>query len=119
MDPQNWRPDWVFAITTLLIRFFGIFIVLAILQICMQISGYIFSRLTPKEGPSLEGPPPSGGSVEDREEEQEIAAAIGVALSLYRAEMDQPLKLPTVSPSEWAISGRVAQLQSRLQRNWR
>jgi len=123
MDPQNWRPDWIFAITTLLIRFFGIFVVLGILQIGMQISGYIFRRLAERDETQLTSDSPMVDTAESSSQEEEslqpeTAAAIGVALSLYQSEVESPIALPTekspTSPSEWTIMGRMAQLQSRV-----
>jgi hypothetical protein len=70
--------DWGYALSTLIIRFVGIFVVLGMLQIVMQISGRIFARLdakkqaqTAKATPSKEATP------------EEIAA---IALSLYLDE---------------------------------
>ncbi|MBW1744282.1 MAG: hypothetical protein JRJ47_12780 [Deltaproteobacteria bacterium] len=68
--------DWGYALSTLVIRFVGIFVVLGTLQIVMQISGRIFARLDArkesKESPASKGPTP-----------EEIAA---IALSLYLDE---------------------------------
>ncbi|MFH1674955.1 MAG: hypothetical protein ABIF87_16245 [Pseudomonadota bacterium] len=71
--------DWNYALTTLGIRFIGIFAVLLILQMAMQISGWFFKRTEKKNNKEIskaeevsEGPTP-----------QEVAA-IGIALSLYR-----------------------------------
>jgi Na+-transporting methylmalonyl-CoA/oxaloacetate decarboxylase gamma subunit len=71
--------DWNYALTTLVIRFIGIFAVLLILQMAMQISGWFFKRTEKKNNKEIskaeevsEGPTP-----------QEVAA-IGIALSLYR-----------------------------------
>ena len=70
--------DWGYAISTLIIRFVGIFVVLGMLQVVMQISGRIFAHLetkkqdqTPKAAPAKEATP------------EEIAA---IALSLYLDE---------------------------------
>jgi len=41
--------DWNYAISTLLIRFVGIFVVLGILQLVMQITGRIFAYLDAKK----------------------------------------------------------------------
>jgi hypothetical protein len=124
MDPLNWRPDWSFAITTLLIRFFGIFVVLAILQIVMVISGFIFKRLAEKSAKKApeelsdsapSGPLPLGEEVD----EKELVAAIGTALSLHESEAETTVRFPMgkASPahsSDWTIMGRMAQLHSRV-----
>ncbi len=41
--------DWGYAISTLIIRYVGIFVVLGILQIVMQITGRIFAYIDDKE----------------------------------------------------------------------
>lgn len=124
MDPQNWRPDWIFAMTTLVVRFFGVFVVLGILQIIIEISGAIFRRLTQESTQETPGvnsgsghtePLPRGEEVKD----QELAAAIGTALFLYESEAEAATTLPTgkgppSQSSEWAIMGRMAHLQSRV-----
>ena len=62
--------DWGYAISTLLIRFVGIFVVLGILQVVMQIMGRIFVYLDAKK---------------DMEKglTQEEAAAVAMALYIY------------------------------------
>ena len=47
MGPE--AVDWGYAISTLIIRYVGIFVVLGILQIVMQITGRIFAYLDDKE----------------------------------------------------------------------
>ncbi len=68
MGPE--AVDWGYAISTLLIRFVGIFVVLGILQVVMQITGRIFAYLDAKK---------------DMEKglTQEEAAAVAMALYLY------------------------------------
>jgi hypothetical protein len=68
MGPET--IDWGYAISTLVIRFVGIFVVLGILQVVMQITGRIFAYLDAKK---------------DMEKglTQEEAAAVAMALYLY------------------------------------
>ena len=68
--------DWGYAISTLIIRFVGIFVVLGMLQIVMQISGRIFAHLDAKKT-SKESPASKGLTSE------EVAA---IALTLYLDE---------------------------------
>lgn len=69
--------DWGYAISTLLIRFVGIFVVLCTLQVVMQITGRIFAYLDAKKvGRQPEGLAPSEGMT------QEQAAAVAMALYL-------------------------------------
>ena len=65
--------DWNYAIATLIIRFVGIFIVLGILQVIMQITGRVFAHIDQKK--VLAGQ----ASVMTEAE----AAAVGTALYLY------------------------------------
>jgi len=70
--------DWGYALSTLLIRFVGIFVVLGILQVVMQISGRMFTRLdAKKKGRTPQGAPASAGPT------QEEAAAVAIALYLH------------------------------------
>jgi hypothetical protein len=71
MGPET--IDWGYAISTLLIRFVGIFVVLGILQVVMQIMGRIFAYLDAKK---------------DLEKglTQEEAAAVAMALYMYERE---------------------------------
>jgi hypothetical protein len=70
--------DWGYAISTLIIRFVGIFVVLGMLQIVMQITGRIFAHLEAKKQDKTSEPTPSKELTP-----QEIAA---IALSLYLDE---------------------------------
>lgn len=62
--------DWGYAISTLIIRYVGIFVVLGILQIVMQITGRIFAYLDDKEEMK-------------KVLTQEEAAAVATALYMY------------------------------------
>ncbi len=73
MGPE--AVDWGYAISTLIIRFVGIFVVLGILQIIMQITGRIFAHLNAKK--AGRPPAPSKGLT------QEQAAAVAMALYLH------------------------------------
>ena len=71
--------DWNYAIATLVIRFVGIFVVLGILQVIMQISGRVFARIdSAKREKAVEGPATQAPAMTADE-----AAAIGTALYLY------------------------------------
>ena len=70
--------DWGYAISTLVIRFVGIFIVLGVLQVIMEITGRVFARLDAKK--DLE---PQKTSVSSEALTQEEAAGVGAALYLY------------------------------------
>ena len=64
--------DWGYALSTLIIRFVGIFVVLGILQVIIQITGKVFAHLeTTEEGATAAGT-----------FSQQDAAAVGMALFL-------------------------------------
>ena len=70
--------DWTYAISTLIIRFVGIFVVLGVLQVVMQISGRIFARIdAKKDRPQPDVVPPQ------KDLTQEEAAAVATALYLH------------------------------------
>lgn len=70
--------DWGYAISTLVIRFVGIFVVLGVLQVIMVITGRVFTRLEAKKvSASQETSAPLEGLT------QEEAAVVGAALYLY------------------------------------
>jgi Na+-transporting methylmalonyl-CoA/oxaloacetate decarboxylase gamma subunit len=70
--------DWSYAISTLIIRFVGIFVVLGVLQVVMQISGRIFAHIdAKKDRPQPDIVPPQ------KDLTQEEAAAVATALYLY------------------------------------
>ncbi len=70
--------DWGYAVSTLVIRFVGIFIVLGVLQVIMQITGRVFTRLdATKDLASQKTSAPSEGLT------QEEAAVVGASLYLY------------------------------------
>jgi hypothetical protein len=77
MGPET--VDWGYAISTLVIRFVGIFVVLGILQVVMQITGRVFARLDARgQDGSLK---PSADSSEGLTQEE--AAAVAMALYLH------------------------------------
>ena len=76
MGPE--AVDWGYAISTLLIRFVGIFVVLGILQVAIQITGRFFTYLDAKQ----EKRPPDS-SAPSKGLTQEEAAAVAIALHLY------------------------------------
>jgi len=70
--------DWGYAISTLIIRFVGIFVVLGVLQVIMQISGRIFAHIdAKKDRPQPDIVPPK------KDLTQEEAAAVATALYLH------------------------------------
>ena len=125
--------SWSYALSTLFIRFFGIFLVLGILQIALQVSGRVFrvmderreAKDTVKTAPVVKEVPGTPAAVEsttteDKEDgEAKVAAAIGVALHLYAAEKAAASRGAAAANIEsfatgWRVAGRLSQLHGRL-----
>lgn len=128
---------WGYALGTLLIRFFGIFIVLSILMIGMIASGFIFSTLERhKTKPGKEQKDPVKPVMENKEKAlsmnndtagsvpvpEEAAAAICAALHLHLSSMRgsgrpgrETGSRETVPPDNaWALEGRKTIMNDRL-----
>ena len=119
---------WGYALGTLFIRFFGIFIVLAVLMLGLVVSGLVFKRLGPKP-PAGAAPPPGDGAVgglqaapaaaeasaDTAAEEQ--AAAIAVALHLHLTARRPPGAAAPGVPgtAAWVADGRSRLMKDRLE----
>jgi hypothetical protein len=113
---------WGYAMGTLFIRFFGIFIVLSILMTGMILSGKVFERIAGRSKPVLPTPtrhmpaaaPPLAAADSQPELSAEAAAAVAVALHLHsQAERSKPVR--DVRPaSAWAVFGRGQIMNDRL-----
>jgi Na+-transporting methylmalonyl-CoA/oxaloacetate decarboxylase gamma subunit len=111
---------WGYALGTLFIRFFGIFLVLSILMIGMIISGKVFQMLDRKKeerAKEIQLPPAAATpDIQPTEAvESELATAICVALHLHLSKQ-QPTATshfftPTISP--WARQGRERIMNAR------
>jgi hypothetical protein len=111
---------WGYALGTLFIRFFGVFLVLGVLQVGMLLAGQVFQFLerrtaAPKTIPTL---PPAEVEPEDILEtlEPEAATAIGVALHLHLSALraSAALNLEQTDASPWARQGRTQIMRDRL-----
>lgn len=80
-DAGAHEVDWNYALTSLVIRFIGIFTVLGILQVAMYITGWVFSRIEKNNNNKHTSQPteviPEGLTPQK-------VAAISIALTLYR-----------------------------------
>jgi hypothetical protein len=111
---------WGYALGTLLIRFFGVFLVLGVLQAGMLLAGQVFQALdrrkeTPKPLPAR--PVTAEEPTEPAENiEAEAATAIGVALHLHLAALraSAALSLEQADASSWARQGRTQIMRDRL-----
>ncbi len=111
---------WGYALGTLFIRFFGIFLVLSILMIGMIISGKIFQMLDKKKAKrekeiQLQPETPAPGIQPAETVEPEMAAAIGAALHLHfsgrRPGASFQFFTPAISP--WVRQGRERVMNAR------
>jgi Na+-transporting methylmalonyl-CoA/oxaloacetate decarboxylase gamma subunit len=111
---------WGYALGTLFIRFFGIFLVLSILMIGMIISGKFFQIFDKKKAERIQEsqlqPAVATPDVQPAEEvESKLATAIGVALHLHfsgrRQTTTSHFFIPTLSP--WARQGRERIMNTR------
>lgn len=116
---------WGFIMSTLFIRFVGVFIVLAILLVAMRLLGAIVSRIVSRQearGAQKHGEetPATGlAEVSEREAgEEELVAAIGAAIAVAM-ESEQKSAAPHahtgITAGSWTMAGRVALMNRRLQ----
>lgn len=125
---------WGYAIGTLVIRFFGVFLVLGILMIGMIISGKVFQALEKAKHPAVPTFPDGPGDLDGLDEPAELespalgpdpvqevspamAAAIGLALHLHRKTATTPRVFSAESPvpatSNWSFAGRTQIMADR------
>ncbi|WP_373498025.1 hypothetical protein [Desulfococcus sp.] len=110
---------WAYALGTLFIRFFGIFLVLGILQICMELSGRIFQKMdinNSQKGMRSESEPLEDVSIpqaignDDGEQaidtESVSAAAVALHIHLSRLRAPERLELGTSESTGWIQHGR-------------
>lgn len=119
---------WGYAMGTLFIRFFGIFLVLTVLMIGMILSGRIFQRMEKKSSSSdnsqneLSPPkkavtPVVPAPLKENALTAETAAAIAVALQLFVSDKKQNISVLNVTQgisSSWTQSGRTQIMNERL-----
>jgi hypothetical protein len=115
---------WGYALGTLFIRFFGIFIVLSILMLGMIVSGFVFQWLARRKA-AVRDTTATVGTPQIKAEnnrppgtrlEPAAAAAVAVALHLHLAgaEAAPAMDLPGPSPGSWALHGRAQMMAERM-----
>jgi len=115
---------WGYALGTLFIRFFGIFIVLSILMLGMIFSGRVFQWLARRKTADIDkmaaaGVPqtkeelqrPTGGDLDPA-----AAAAVAMALHLHLGGGQAPpvMDLSGPPPGSWTLHGRAQMMAARL-----
>jgi len=115
---------WGYALGTLFIRFFGIFLVLSILMIGMILAGKIFlyfEKKIRKEGKIISGPAKTASegikpAATDEEILPEQASAIATALHLHLAapQSPEPMHLHLSRITSWTQQGREQIMSERF-----
>jgi len=115
---------WGYALGTLFIRFFGIFIVLLILMLGMIFSGIVFQWLARRKAagadkktaaiaPQIKEEPkcPVGNTLDPA-----AAAAVAMALHLHLGGAPAPLVMDPsgLPPGSWTLHGRAQMMAARL-----
>jgi len=115
---------WGYALGTLFIRYFGIFLVLCILMLGMLFSGKVFQYLERRKAEAMTKPARSGSSVKNDVKpdmhrlslETDMAAAIATALHMHLAGLRSaaPIPYPSKQPGSWAQQGRQQIMGERM-----
>jgi hypothetical protein len=115
---------WGYALGTLFIRFFGIFIVLLILMLGMIFSGLVFQWLARRKAAGVDKTPTSGAPQIKEENTRPLgtrmdpaaAAAVAAALHLHleREEASPVLDLSGSASGSWTLHGRAQIMEERL-----
>jgi sodium pump decarboxylase gamma subunit len=115
---------WGYIMGTLFIRFIGVFVVLAILMVAMQLLGRIVSRIVDKEKAGDAKEKHRKESVLDLAEHaegdpdlEEAVAAIGAAIAAAMESETRAVTPPGqtgVAADSWAMAGRMALMNRRL-----
>ena len=115
---------WGYALGTLFIRFFGIFIVLSILMLGMIFSGLVFQWLARRKAAGAdnktaaivpqvkeEPKPPTGNTLDPA-----AAAAVAIALHLHLGGVQAPPVMDLSGPpsGSWTLHGRAQMMAARL-----
>jgi len=115
---------WGYALGTLFIRFFGIFIVLTILMLGMIISGLFFQWLARRKVAGVDKTTADGAFQIAKEKasppgvrmDPAMAAAVAAALHLHLAgaAVSPVLKPSGSAPGSWSLQGRAQMMAERL-----
>jgi hypothetical protein len=105
---------WGYAIGTLVIRFFGVFLVLVVIQIGMNVTGRIFRIIEARaarakaDTPAALAAPPAELEGAPQLADAGVAAAIGLALQLHLSarQEGEALQLGRPEVPAWTIHGR-------------
>jgi hypothetical protein len=108
--------DWNFAIVTLMVRFIGVFVVMFVMQVALQVSSRLVRAYEERGAagpapvvpePLAPAPPPASPVAPD----SATLVAIGLALALEAHPAPAADLGGGPGPSPWAMAGRLRQLQ--------
>jgi hypothetical protein len=116
---------WGYALGTLFIRFFGIFIVLCLLMLGMIISGFVFQWLARRKAAGVDKTTAAGAPRIEKENvlpaagnrmDPAAAAAVAAALHLHLAGSQTSPILDLSGPlrGSWALHGRAQMMAERM-----
>jgi Na+-transporting methylmalonyl-CoA/oxaloacetate decarboxylase gamma subunit len=110
--------DWGYVVTTLVIRYAAIFIVLSLLIVLLTINGAVVSKLAnrkKKEKQPKKGSLNKKNNTDSAKDDPKIPVAIGLALGLYHASggNGSGLDEDAESHTEWRMAGRAAQWRQK------
>lgn len=115
-----WDSFWGYALGTLFIRFFGIFLVLSVLMIGMMLSGKVFETLERRRdstgrgtSPDASGPvapaesiPPSTGAAPPPDTQKIAAMSLALHMHLNRLRAQTVTRLDAPIAAAWVQQGR-------------
>lgn len=104
--------DWNYAVVTLAVRFIGVFVVMLVMQVALQVAARavkVIERWEATSTAALPGPPaqPIAGDLPQPAVDDAIVAAIGLALAIESGRPPAVVRRPM---SPWAMAGRVQQM---------
>lgn len=106
--------DWNYAMVTLVVRFIGVFIVMAVVQVALQASSHVIHFLDARKDKAtrqaaVETVSLDLSSMADHEADMDgaVIAAIAAALNLEAAGTRRETPVPSGKASAWAMSGRL------------
>jgi len=108
---------WGYALGTLFIRFFGVFVVLGVLEVGMLVSGRIFQRIAARaQPPAAQSPTEEPPMEETHAVTPETAAAIALALHLKAGAggLKPSARTDVSGGSPWAQLGRAKSMSDRM-----
>ena len=114
---QNTDPsvDWNHALITLFIRFIGVFVVLAFIQVALQVGSRVVHWIERRKQASDAPPKPvtvaQAAKSARASVDTAVVAAIGLALELEYDAMINVSSNGTSDVSTWAIAGRMNQVR--------